>query len=80
MSHSDYTRNILNIKDKNIFFKENFLEIVNINNIETKVFHGYLTYTPEFCPKCGCKLKGYNFSEIIKMARSKIDRTLNDKF
>ena len=26
------------------------------------------------------KLKGYNLSEFIKMARSKIDETLNDKF
>ena len=26
MTHTDYTRNILNIKDENIFFKENCLE------------------------------------------------------
>ena len=30
MSHSDYTRNILNIKDKNIIFYENCLEEVKI--------------------------------------------------
>ena len=64
MTHTDYTKLILNIKDKNIFFKENFLEIVNINNIETKVFHGYLTYTPEFCPKCGCINESSN--DVIK--------------
>ena len=34
----------------------------------------------DYCPKCGCKLKGYSFSDFIKMARSKIDETLNDKF
>ena len=28
-------------------------KIKKINNIETKIFHGYLTYTPETCPKCG---------------------------
>ena len=33
----------------------------------------------DYCPKCGCKLKGYNFSEIIKMARSKISFKV-DKF
>lgn len=33
----------------------------------------------EYCPKCGCKLKGYNISEIMKMARSKIDETFYDK-
>lgn len=33
----------------------------------------------EYCPKCGCKLKNYSFTEIIKMARCKIDEKLNDK-
>ena len=64
MTHTDYTKLILNIKDKNIFFKENCLKIVNINNIETKIFCGYLTYTPEFCPKCGCINESSN--DIIK--------------
>ena len=30
----------------------------------------------EYCPKCGCKC----LSDFIKMARSKIDETLNNKF
>jgi len=64
MTHTDYTKLILNIKDENIYFTENCLEIVNINNTETKIFHGYLTYTPEFCPKCGCINEGFN--DIIK--------------
>ena len=64
MTHTDYTKLILNIKDKNIYFDENCLEIVNINGIKTKVFHGYLTYIPEFCPKCGCINK--TFDDIIK--------------
>ena len=54
MTHTDYTKLILNIKDNNIYFDENCLEIVNVNNVETKVFHGYLNYIPEYCPKCGC--------------------------
>lgn len=33
----------------------------------------------EYCPKCGCKLKGYKLSDYIKLARNKIDSTLNDK-
>ena len=64
MTHNDYTKLILNIKDGNIYFSENCLEIININKIQTKVFHGYLTYTPEFCPKCGCVNEGLN--DIIK--------------
>ena len=31
MAHSDYTKNILNIKDENIKFYESLLENVNIN-------------------------------------------------
>lgn len=64
MTHSDYTKEILNIKDDNIYFDENCLEIVNIKEIKTKVFHGYLTYTPDFCPKCGYVNKGSD--DIIK--------------
>ena len=45
MTHSDYTKNILNIKDQNIYFYENCLENRKDNNIEVKVFHGFLTYT-----------------------------------
>ena len=40
MSHSNYTRNILNIKDENIIFEENCLKEVNIKGCVTKVFHG----------------------------------------
>lgn len=64
MTHTDYTKLILNIKDENIYFYKDCLKIVNIKGVETKVFHGYLTYTPEFCPKCGCINE--NFNDIIK--------------
>ena len=64
MTHTEYTKLILNIKDNNIFFNENCLKIVNIKGVETKVFHGYLTYIPEFCPKCGCINESSNY--IIK--------------
>lgn len=54
MSHNDYTKNILNIKDENITFYENCLEIVQKGNKTIKIFHGVLTYTPTVCPNCGC--------------------------
>ena len=54
MTHSNYTREILNIKDKNIIFEENCFKKVKINNIYTFIFHGILTYKPDFCPICGC--------------------------
>lgn len=60
MTHTDYTKNILNIKDENIYFYENCLETRKENNIEVKVFHGYLTYTPKHCDRCGIINKGTN--------------------
>lgn len=54
MTHSDYTRNILNIKDENIYFYENCYEEYKIGGVLTKIFHGVLTYCPEKCPKCDC--------------------------
>ena len=65
MSHSDYTRNILNIKDKNITFYENCLEEVKIKNKTIKFFHAKLTYTPNICPNCGCLYES-NPDTIIK--------------
>ena len=64
MTHTDYTKLILNIKDNNIYFDENCLKNKNIKGKETKVFHGHLTYNPEICPKCGAINEGYN--DIIK--------------
>ena len=65
MSQSNYTRNILNIKDKNIIFEENCLETTKIGNITTMIFHGKLTYTPTVCPDCGCLYES-NPETIIK--------------
>lgn len=64
MTHTDYTKNILNIKDDNVYFYKNCLETKMIKGAETKIFHAYLTYTPEYCPKCGCINKGAQ--DIIK--------------
>ena len=77
MTHTDYTRNILNIKDKNIYFNENCLEVAKINGIETKVFHGFLTYEPPgFCPCCGCINED---NSIIKWAFKKNCKIKLDK-
>ena len=64
MTHTDYTKKILNIEDKNIYFYDDCLKIKEIKGIRTKIFHGYLTYTPEYCPHCGCMNEGFN--DIIK--------------
>jgi transposase for ISSha1 len=64
MTHTDYTKNILNIEDKNIYFYDDCLEIKEIKGVKTKIFHGYLTYTPEYCPNCECINE--SFDDIIK--------------
>ena len=64
MTHNDYTKNILNIKDKNIYFDENCLEICKVNGIDTNCFHGKLTYTPTHCENCGITCNSSN--DIIK--------------
>lgn len=42
MAHTDYTKNILNIKDENIYFYDDCLEIKKIKGVKTKIFHGIL--------------------------------------
>jgi len=68
MTHTDYTKIILNIKDNNIYFYENCLETIKIRGTNTKVFHGYLTYNPDYCPCCGCINEN---NSIIKWAFKK---------
>lgn len=41
MTHNDYTKNLLNIKDKNINLYENYLESKKIKGIETKIIHAF---------------------------------------
>lgn len=53
MSNTNYITNILNLKDENIIFKENFYKEEKINGITHKIFEGYLSYKPKYCPKCG---------------------------
>ena len=53
MSHHHSIRNLLNIKDKNITFDENFCAEELIKGVQSKVFYGQLTYQPKACYACG---------------------------
>lgn len=53
MSNQNYIMEILELKDKNINFYENYYFKEKINNITHKIFEGYLTYQPSHCYKCG---------------------------
>ena len=78
MSLSNYTRNILNIKDENITFEENCLSESKIKNKIVKCFHGKLTYTPTICPNCGCIYES-NPDTIIKYGFKKNCKIKMDK-
>lgn len=53
MSQNNYIVNLLNLKDKNIEFKDNFYSEGTVNGIESKIFTGILSYTPDACYNCG---------------------------
>lgn len=53
MSRNNSILNLLNLKDKNIVFDENFYSESTVNNVTVKVFHAALIYTPEACYCCG---------------------------
>ena len=63
MSMNNYILNLLNIEDKNIFILPNIEEKL-IKNKKYKVIEGFLTYTPNHCPCCGCVNESHN--DIIK--------------
>lgn len=54
MSITNSILKMLNIKDTNIKFDENFLEERNIKNKRCLIFKGYLKNNLECCPHCGC--------------------------
>lgn len=53
MSNQNYIMEMLELKDNNVTFKENFYYKEKINVVIYKIFEGYLSYKPKFCPKCG---------------------------
>jgi hypothetical protein len=53
MSNQNYIINILNLKENNLIFKENFYCEEKINGITHKIFEAYLSYNPTCCSKCG---------------------------
>lgn len=56
MSTSNDISKLLNIQDKNILFKDNCVETVNINGINTILVTASLTYNPpDICSVCACK-------------------------
>lgn len=53
MSNQNYIMEMLELKDNNINFIENYYYKEKIKGITHKIFEGYLTYMPKYCHKCG---------------------------
>lgn len=62
MSLSNSITKLLNFKENNLIFNENFFESRTIKNKKCSVIKGYLFNNYEYCPKCGC----INENTIIK--------------
>ena len=54
MSINNSILKILNMKDKNLIFNDNFVEERIIKNKKCLIIKGYLKNDFEKCPKCGC--------------------------
>jgi hypothetical protein len=54
MSQLNNTLKLLNLKDKNVIFYDNYLNEGKTKGKRPLIFEGYLTYTPECCPCCTC--------------------------
>ena len=69
MSQDYYILKTLNMKDENIHFYEEFVKEEIINNKRCLIYQAYLTYIPEFCPKCGAcydsNIKKHGFKKSL---------------
>ena len=74
MTHTDYTKILLNIKDQNIHLYENYLETKKVKGVETRIIHAYLTYEVHKCPICKqkeCVIK-WNWKRNCKIISTKV--------
>jgi transposase len=53
LSHNNSILNLLNLKDENIKFMDDFYSEANVNGISSKFFHAILSYAPDACYCCG---------------------------
>ena len=72
MSQDYYILKMLNMEEENIHFYKEPLKEENIKGKRSLVFHGFLTYIPEYCPKCGTcydeKIEKHGFkNSLIKI-------------
>ncbi|UUF06892.1 transposase family protein [Turicibacter bilis] len=85
MSHNNCILTLLDLKDKNITFSENWMKDVQINGIRSKVISGILSFQPTHCYNCGHLFDsqiikhGFKTSRIKMMKLSGFDTYLDLK-
>ena len=77
MSQSNNTLKILNLKDENIKFHEDFVEEVNIKRKRSLVFHGILSFIPTNCYKCGVIFDNNIIKHGFKTSNIKLPKISN---
>ena len=85
MSQDYYIRKLINLKDENINFYENWCEDSFRKNKKCKILNAYLSYIPHHCTKCGVifesnkdyEKKGFKNSLIVIPSICKIDSYLS---
>ena len=85
MSQDYYIRKLINLKDKNINFYQNWCEDGFRKNKKCKIIKSYLTYIPHHCSKCGIvyesnkdyEKKGFKNSIIVIPSICKMDAYLS---
>ena len=81
MSHSYFTRKLLTIKDKNIYFPPDYLKEVNLNGLTSFIFKGILSYQPTHCERCGTLFDSKFKKHRFKTSRIVIPKvSLHDTF
>lgn len=72
MSLSNSILKSLNLKDINIKFYDNFISEVTIKDKRSLVYHAYLSYIPDYCPKCGTLMDNNIVKHGFKLSKIKL--------
>lgn len=65
---------LLNLKEKNLIFNENFIEEKQINNKRCLIINGYLYNSFDSCPHCGCVNNDTIIKKGTRLSKIKINK------
>ena len=72
MSHTNCISTLLDLKDKNITFSENWIEELPINGVRSKVILGTLSFQPTHCYHCAHVFDSNIIKHGFKTSRIKL--------